>query len=168
MLTIVSCVSPADNTRADIKDSLRVQIDPAQLAKNDAEYLFREINRLHPEFAKSTKVTRDSSKKGKGRHRGPPLAPIASHHGIAESADSATDSDESSAEGGDDDDNDDDDGDDDDADADDSQSDEDVILSNFNLFSSSIYVALTNMDIKKGGHSDEGDFRITPPAKQPY
>ena len=105
---------------------------------------------MHPEFAKSTKVTRDSNNKGKGRHRGPPLAPLVSHHtGISE-PDSANDSDESSAEGGDDDDNgEDNNNDDDDDDADDSSSDEDVILSNFNLMSSSIYVALTNMDIKK-------------------
>ena len=103
------------------------------------------INRLHPEFAKGTKVTRDSSKKGKGRHRGPPLAPIAYHHSVAETADSTNDSDESSAEGGEDDndDNDDDDDDDDDDgddDANDSSSDEDQILSNFNLISSSTYV----------------------------
>ena len=104
-------------------------------------------------IAKGTKFTRDSSKKSKGRHQGPPLAPIASHHGIAETADSANDSDEYSAEGGDEDDNDDgDDGDDDDAD--DSSSDEDQILSNFNLISSSIYLTLANMNIKKVSNNE--------------
>ena len=56
---------------ADIKDSLRVQIDPAKVGKNDAEYLLRELTTLHPEFAKSTNVNKEK-KKGKGRHRETP------------------------------------------------------------------------------------------------
>ena len=62
-------------------------------------------------------------------------------------SDSADDSNDSSAEGGEDDDNDD-----DDCDDDENSSEEDnknTVLSNFNLFSSTMYVALMNMNIKK-------------------
>ena len=57
--------------RADIKDSLRVQIDPSKLPKKDAEYLVRELTKLHPELAKGTNVNKEK-KKGKGRHRETP------------------------------------------------------------------------------------------------
>ena len=73
---------------------------------------------------------------------------LVSHHNHVSDAESADDSEDSSAEGGD---NDDDDGvnDDDDNDDDDDSSDENLTLSNFNLLSSSMYVALMNMNFKK-------------------
>ena len=122
--------------RADIKDSLRVQIDPAKVRKEDAQYLVRELTKLHPELAlENMKFSKPQKyKKGKGRQREPS---ILTHQNHISDSDSAEESNDSSTEGGENDD-----------DGEDS-SDENVVVSNFNLLSSSMYVALMNMNFKK-------------------
>ena len=115
--------------RADIKDSLRVKIDPSKLAKKDAEYLVRELTKLHPELAKDNMPSK-KQKKGKGRPRGIPI--VSSNHNHVSDSESNNESNDSSTEGGE---NDDDGEDDDDDDDDDDSSDEEVVLGNFNLLS---------------------------------
>ena len=132
--------------RADIKDSLRVQIDPSKLAKKDAEYLVRELTKLHPELAQGNMPSK-KQKKSKGRHCKPPL--VSHHNHSISDSEAADESNDSSAEGGDNYDDGEDNDDDDDDDDDDDSSDEEVVLSNFNLLSSGMYVVLMNMGIKK-------------------
>ena len=141
--------------RADIKEALRVQIDPDKLDEKSSKYIFDAIKKKHPQFlsqklsddnktnpksddkendrAKSAKMSAKKFSKSNGRHRG---RTVNAHHStVSESDDSSSESsDEDENEG-------------EDEDDEDSDSDLNEVLSNFNLMPSNLYHVLLALEI---------------------
>ena len=128
--------------RADIKDALRVQVDPDKLDEKASKYIFDAIKKKHPEFLNQEEKQEPKSYKKKskadGRHRKQPKT-VASHH--------TSTHDSSDAELSDEEEDDEDDEDDDDDDDDEEDSDLSEILVNFNLAPSNLYYTLAALEI---------------------
>ena len=131
--------------RADIKEALRVQIDPAKLDKKSAKYIFDAIKKNNPEFATEDNSRDDKKappkkkfKKHDGRQQG---KVVNAHHSTVSDSSDAT---QSSAE----------EGDDDDDDSDDDDSDLEEVLTNFNLAPSNLYHTLMALEIPYMSESD--------------
>ena len=124
--------------RADIKEALRVQLDPEKLDEKSSKYIFDAIKKKHPQFLNddnkvNPKQTNKKSKKTDGRRRG---NTVNAHHTTV------SESDESSSESSDEDENEDEGEEDEDSD-----SDLNEVLANFNLAPSNLYHVLLALEI---------------------